>query len=275
MESAARGDVARRPAGRIERRGAALRDNLKHGVCDQPVIRMTVSSAGTPGKNRVRLEFVEDSAQLAHQMVELAPGRDHNGAKIAVAETEQDRRRWNARYASRPNRSEPADSLIELAPLLRPPRPGARALDLACGTGRNALFLAELGYDVDAWDISDLALAALETELGRRATTGRQLSVTTRRVDLAGHGPDDGPRLPPDTYDLLIDYYYLDRSLFPSLAASLRPGDTTVLRPNMTFHCIPGVWQDGWGIEISAAFRVAPNGAERFSDFPDELVVKP
>jgi Xaa-Pro aminopeptidase len=57
--------------------------------------------------------------------------------------------------------------------------------------------------------------------------------------------------------------------------ASLRPGDTTVLRPNMTFHCIPGVWQDDWGIEISAAFRVTPSGAERFSDFPDELVVKP
>ena len=56
--------------------------------------------------------------------------------------------------------------------------------------------------------------------------------------------------------------------------ASLRPGDKTVLQPNMTFHCIPGVWQDGWGIEISAAFRVADGGAERFSNFPEDLVVK-
>jgi Xaa-Pro aminopeptidase len=56
--------------------------------------------------------------------------------------------------------------------------------------------------------------------------------------------------------------------------ASLRPGDKTVLQPNMTFHCIPGIWQDGWGIEISAPFRVTDKGAERFCTLPEELVVK-
>jgi len=57
--------------------------------------------------------------------------------------------------------------------------------------------------------------------------------------------------------------------------ASLRPGDRTVLEPNMCFHCIPGIWQDGWGIEISAPFRVTDAGAERFCAFPEELTVKP
>src|SRR5262245_41154100 len=56
--------------------------------------------------------------------------------------------------------------------------------------------------------------------------------------------------------------------------ASLRPGDKTELQPNMCFHCIPGIWQDGWGIEISAAFLVTPGGSERLSNFPDELVIK-
>jgi ectoine hydrolase len=56
--------------------------------------------------------------------------------------------------------------------------------------------------------------------------------------------------------------------------ASLRPGDKTVLEPNMTFHCIPGLWEDGWGIEISAAFVVTERGAVALYDFPDELVVK-
>jgi ectoine hydrolase len=56
--------------------------------------------------------------------------------------------------------------------------------------------------------------------------------------------------------------------------ASLRPGDKTVLKPNMTFHCIPGIWEDGWGIEISAAFVVAGSGGKTFYDFPEELVVK-
>jgi Xaa-Pro aminopeptidase len=56
--------------------------------------------------------------------------------------------------------------------------------------------------------------------------------------------------------------------------ASLRPGDRTELAPNMCFHCIPGIWQDGWGIEISAPFVVTAHGAERLADFPEQLVVK-
>ncbi|PKC51539.1 Creatinase/aminopeptidase, partial [Rhizophagus irregularis] len=37
--------------------------------------------------------------------------------------------------------------------------------------------------------------------------------------------------------------------------ASLRPGDKTVLQPNMTFHCIPGIWLDEYGVELSESFR--------------------
>lgn len=55
--------------------------------------------------------------------------------------------------------------------------------------------------------------------------------------------------------------------------ASLRPGDRTVLKPNMCFHCIPGIWQEGWGIEISAPFIVGERGAERLSKLPEELAV--
>jgi Xaa-Pro aminopeptidase len=56
--------------------------------------------------------------------------------------------------------------------------------------------------------------------------------------------------------------------------ASLRPSDKTELAPNMCFHCIPGIWQDGWGIEISAPFVVTTKGAERLADFPEQLVIK-
>ena len=56
--------------------------------------------------------------------------------------------------------------------------------------------------------------------------------------------------------------------------ASLRPGDRTVLQPNMTFHCIPGIWMDDWGIEISECFLVTQRGAEPFCDVPRQLFVK-
>jgi len=57
--------------------------------------------------------------------------------------------------------------------------------------------------------------------------------------------------------------------------ASLRPGDKTVLEPNMTFHMIPGIWMDDMGIEISESFRVTETGYEVLADFPRELLVKP
>lgn len=53
--------------------------------------------------------------------------------------------------------------------------------------------------------------------------------------------------------------------------ASLRPGDDTVLKENMTFHMIPGIWFDDYGIEISETFRVTKTGAETLAEFPREL----
>jgi Xaa-Pro aminopeptidase len=55
---------------------------------------------------------------------------------------------------------------------------------------------------------------------------------------------------------------------------SLRPGDKTVLQPNMTIHCIPGIWKDDWGIEISECFRVTESGAAPLADFPRQLFIK-
>ncbi len=56
--------------------------------------------------------------------------------------------------------------------------------------------------------------------------------------------------------------------------ASLRPGDKTVLQPNMTFHMILGMWMDDWGFECSESFRVTENGCETFADFPRKLFMK-
>ncbi len=57
-------------------------------------------------------------------------------------------------------------------------------------------------------------------------------------------------------------------------SASLRPGDTTVLEPNMTFHLMPGLWYENWGIEISQPFRVTETGCEPLTSYPRQLIVK-
>jgi ectoine hydrolase len=53
--------------------------------------------------------------------------------------------------------------------------------------------------------------------------------------------------------------------------ASMRPGDETVLEEDMTFHMIPGLWFDDFGVELSETFRVTNDGTEVLSEFPREL----
>ena len=55
---------------------------------------------------------------------------------------------------------------------------------------------------------------------------------------------------------------------------SLRPGDTTVLEPGMTFHFMPGLWQDDWGLEITESILITDTGVETFCNTPRKLFVK-
>jgi len=57
---------------------------------------------------------------------------------------------------------------------------------------------------------------------------------------------------------------------------SLRPEDETVLEPGMTFHFMPGIWMEDWGIEITEPILIREAGpAEPFCTLPRRLVVKP
>jgi ectoine hydrolase len=56
---------------------------------------------------------------------------------------------------------------------------------------------------------------------------------------------------------------------------SLRPADRTALEPGMTFHLIPAIWKEDWGMEITESFLVTDRGAETFCNFPRRLFVKP
>ena len=58
------------------------------------------------------------------------------------------------------------------------------------------------------------------------------------------------------------------------LTASIRAGDKTVLEERMTFHCIPAIWLDAYGIVISESFVVTDKGAECFADYPRILFAK-
>ncbi len=126
---------------------------------------------------------------------------------------ESDRERWNRKYAlgEGPAHFAPKGFLTEHAGLLT----GGRALDVACGFGGNALYLAARGYGVDAIDVSEVALRQAQGEARRR---GLQQEVRLVQVDL------DRWWVPHAHYDLIVVFYYLNRDLWPGLFAGLRPG---------------------------------------------------
>jgi tellurite methyltransferase len=120
------------------------------------------------------------------------------------------REKWNDRYRAATGEPRAACVLSENLHLL--PAAG-RALDLACGRGGNALLLAAQGLEVEAWDIADVAVAALQEE-----ATRQQLPIKARVRDVEANPPR------PESFDVIVVSYFLARDLIPALVQALRPG---------------------------------------------------
>jgi len=139
-------------------------------------------------------------------------------------------RRWDERYRQEeaaPDRG-PASFLVEQRHLLPP---HGQALDVAMGVGRNALYLASLGYEVTGIDVS-----GVEVERCRREAGHRGLSIEAVQADLESY------QLPRAAYDIVINFYYLQRDLAPQIEGALRPGGVLVFESFTTEQR-----QFGWG----------------------------
>jgi len=149
---------------------------------------------------------------------------------LAEAEAMQDAaKEWDERYRQgRTIPDEPAALLVESLPLL--PK-GGKALDIAMGTGRNALYLASLGFQVTGVDLSAVAV-----EKCRQRAERLGLPIEALAADLE-HYP-----LPTEEYDLIVNFYYLQRSLAPQIVAALKPGGVLVFE-TFTIDQL----QFGWG----------------------------
>ncbi|WP_224390133.1 bifunctional 2-polyprenyl-6-hydroxyphenol methylase/3-demethylubiquinol 3-O-methyltransferase UbiG [Pseudonocardia sp. ICBG1293] len=125
-----------------------------------------------------------------------------------------DRERWDARHAAAGAGSPlPPDALRGCLDLL--PSSG-RALDLACGRGAVAVWLAGRGLDVVAVDVSPAALAAGAELVTREQPPGR---VRWVEADLdAGFPVEEG------RYDVVVCQRFRDPALYPAMAAALAPG---------------------------------------------------
>ena len=123
--------------------------------------------------------------------------------------------RWDERYRAR--LADPPSDLEEPAPFLtaiasRLARAG-RALDLAAGLGRNAIWLARRGLDVVAVDVSSVACDHLRARAGELG-----LPIVVLQRDVAA-----GP-LPAGPFDLIVVVNFLDRALASTIEQRLVGG---------------------------------------------------
>ena len=129
--------------------------------------------------------------------------------------SELDRNRWNEKYlAGRAGSADASAHLPVLAHLL--PESG-RALDVAGGAGRHAIWLARRGLEVTLTDISDEAL-----QIARRRMERADVSLTTLRADLLEEPFPTGP------WALIVSFHFLHRPLFDAFRQHLAPGGILV-----------------------------------------------
>ncbi|MDD2892478.1 MAG: methyltransferase domain-containing protein [Halothiobacillaceae bacterium] len=158
--------------------------------------------------------------------------------------------KWDAHYAAAETAAgEAAWVLREYAHLLPTPTPTqgqgqgqGQALDLACGLGANALYLAGHGLQVSAWDSSAQAIARLQAaahELG--------LALTAAVRDVVAQPPE------PASLDVIVVAHFLERRLFPALIAALRPGGLLFYQTFTTQRV------DGQSTPSNPDFLLAPN----------------
>jgi 2-polyprenyl-3-methyl-5-hydroxy-6-metoxy-1,4-benzoquinol methylase len=154
-----------------------------------------------------------------------------------------DRDRWDSRHAAAvaagADGIAPPDALRGRTELLPP---GGRALDVACGRGAVAVWLAARGFAVDAVDVSPVALDA-----GRELAAREGVTVRWLLHDLDAGLPGAG------TYDVVVCQRFRDPARYPELVARLAPGGLLVVTVLSEVGEGPGPFRAPAG-ELRAAF---------------------
>jgi len=133
---------------------------------------------------------------------------------------------WDKRYRERSHSSLTPDPFLIAAfdEFVSPAFPnGGDALDIAGGVGRHALYLAGRRWRVTLVDVSAEGLQAARSEAQKR-----QLDIAIQQADLTEW------LLPRASFDLVLNFFYLERALFSQMFDALRPGGFVVFK---TYTC--------------------------------------
>ncbi len=132
----------------------------------------------------------------------------------------EDKEKWNKKYKDTPELLASRPQSYKLSNVINYAK-GLNALDVACGSGRNSIFLANNGFNVTSIDISEVALNSLNEKNNPK--------IKTQLVDLDTHKFDE------NSYDLIIMTNFLDRKAIPKLVNALKKDGVLFIETYM-FH---------------------------------------
>jgi 2-polyprenyl-3-methyl-5-hydroxy-6-metoxy-1,4-benzoquinol methylase len=153
----------------------------------------------------------------------LTPVKFNSNVLRVRGPVKADQKRWDDRFGKKEFAlgREPNPFLKKYIHLL----PRGKALDIASGEGRNAVFLARQGFEVDAVDISDKGLKKAQ-KLARE----QGVKIKTFLVDL------DQYQIEKERYDLIANFYYLKRRLIPRIKKGIKKGGRVIFETYLLEH---------------------------------------
>ena len=161
----------------------------------------------------------------------------------------KDKQKWDDKYLNTPTLLEkriPCQKLIKFSQNVD----AKKALDFACGNGRNAIHLAKLGYIVDAFDISAIPLEDLNKQ--------NIQNIHTKRIDLENFTTDK-------RYDLIIKCNYLDRDAIKVLSECLNKDGIFIIETYMEH-------ESNEKPSSNPDFLLKPNELQKFFDQRFEII---
>jgi tellurite methyltransferase len=167
-----------------------------------------------------------------------------------------DREKWNRRFGMEGFYlgPDPSTFLADNMQIVFSLAPGRKALDIACGEGRNSIFLARQGFSVTGLDISEEGLAK-----GEKWAEREGVEIEFRRADLESYDF-------LERYDLIINFNFLQRDLIPKMFDALNPGGLILFDSILNTPSLEG--------EHNRAFLLEPGELRRiFEGLSGEIIL--
>jgi 2-polyprenyl-3-methyl-5-hydroxy-6-metoxy-1,4-benzoquinol methylase len=159
---------------------------------------------------------------------------------------QNDNLKWDARFRNETCvlGTEPSRFLLDHIDLIKTLVPGNKTLDIACGEGRNSIFLSRHGFDVTGLDISEAGL-----EKARHWMEREGLRIDFELVDLEAYEFTD-------QFDLIINFNFLLRGLIPKAVAALAPGGVMVFDTLVNSPFVPHTHKREYLLEPGEHIRI-------------------